>query len=594
MCGFWGTMNGMSLGIRTTGSCGSLQQQVQNGRLYSQSSFGGNAKKPWKSPATGSTRDKERVLPFICRCMTRKKVGMLVLFVLALLAFISGFATEDKEGAGLKGTPGDPILRHGISMESDIPASISSTTKGSQVRPSSLEERLNVTHNSPYSLLSRRSNGVLTPQNHPCKKFKLPPQPTDRRLGPRPCPVCYVPVEQAVASMPSVPSESPVLHNLNYVREENPIKIGTHGGSDFGGYPSLTLRNMSYDIKESMTVHCGFVRGSKPGRDSGFDISEADLTELEQPHNIIVASAIFGNYDVIQQPQNISKYAKENVPFYMFVDEETEAYLRNTSSLDSSMRIGIWKIILVRNVPYSDSRRNGKIPKLLLHRIFPNIRYSIWIDGKLQLVVDPYQILERFLWRQKATFAISRHYRRFDVFEEAEANKAGGKYDNASIDYQVDFYKNEGLTPYSQAKLPITSDVPEGCVIIKEHIPITNLFTCLWFNEVDRFTSRDQLSFSTVRDKIMSKVNWFINMFLDCERRNFVIQAYHKDLLDNMPPPPVRRPSRPPPLPRVRAAPAKRNPSKRGKGERRSGSRHHRKVEFRWASTEPRQWPEGY
>lgn len=62
-------------------------------------------------------------------------------------------------------------------------------------------------------------------------------------------------------------------------------------------------------------------------------------------------------------------------------------------------------------------------------------------------------------------------------------------------------------------------------MIIKEHIPITNLFTCLWFNEVDRFTSRDQISFSTVRDKLMSQVNWTINMFLDCERRNFVVQV---------------------------------------------------------------------
>lgn len=74
--------------------------------------------------------------------------------------------------------------------------------------------------------------------------------------------------------------------------------------------------------------------------------------------------------------------------------------------------------------------------------------------------------------------------------------------------------------------LRLSADVPEGCVIIKEHIPITNLFTCNWFNEVDRFTSRDQLSFSTVRDKIMGKVNWSISMFLDCERRNFVIQVW--------------------------------------------------------------------
>ena len=69
------------------------------------------------------------------------------------------------------------------------------------------------------------------------------------------------------------------------------------------------------------------------------------------------------------------------------------------------------------------------------------------------------------------------------------------------------------------------SDVPEGCVIIKEHIPITNLFTCLWFNEVDRFTSRDQLSFAMVRDKVLEKAPFNFSMFLDCERRNFVVQV---------------------------------------------------------------------
>jgi len=66
------------------------------------------------------------------------------------------------------------------------------------------------------------------------------------------------------------------------------------------------------------------------------------------------------------------------------------------------------------------------------------------------------------LWQQNASFAISRHYRRFDVFEEAEANKAAGKYGNSSIDYQIEFYKKEGLSPYSKAKLPITSGM---CII---------------------------------------------------------------------------------------------------------------------------------
>lgn len=76
------------------------------------------------------------------------------------------------------------------------------------------------------------------------------------------------------------------------------------------------------------------------------------------------------------------------------------------------------------------------------------------------------------------------------------------------------------------------TDVPEGCTIIREHIPITNLFTCVWFNEVDRFTSRDQLSFAIARDKIREKVDWSINMFLDCERRNFVKQVKTEAIAD--------------------------------------------------------------
>lgn len=62
-----------------------------------------------------------------------------------------------------------------------------------------------------------------------------------------------------------------------------------------------------------------------------------------------------------------------------------------------------------------------------------------------------------YLWRHKYSQAISKHYRRFDVFEEGLANMVAGKYDNASIIRQLEFYKNEGLTPYSAAKLPIES-----------------------------------------------------------------------------------------------------------------------------------------
>ncbi|KAF6166868.1 hypothetical protein GIB67_026647 [Kingdonia uniflora] len=696
---------GGSLGLRTS-SYGSLQNQLQNNNigvvLPTQTTTSAGAvlvrNKSKMLLSVGREREKEKFLPKICKFAGRRRVGMLLILIVSVVVLMSVLVsickvvniTHDYNKSDLEISAG-----YGLFSDEDVPdgadphhtqyvqsniANVSTPSKLPESPPIvGVQDKII----SRYSLGGDQENSSTLPNNmsglkernvqppapiipksvHPCAKFILPPPPADKkRIGPRPCPVCYLPIGQAISSMPRTPSSSPVLTNLTYVHEENPVRTEPLGGSDFGGYPSLERRNNSFDIKEQMNVHCGFVKGSKPGHGTGFDIDDTDLFEMEHCDGIVVASAIFGNYDIIQQPKNISEAAKENVCFYMFVDEETEAYMKNSSSLNEKKKVGIWRVVVVRNLPYKDARRNGKVPKLLLHRIFPNARYSIWIDGKLELIVDPYQILERFLWRNNTSFAISRHYRRFDVFKEAEANKAAGKYSNASIDNQVEFYKREGLTPYSEAKLPITSgmhdqfrtsslgpqlsyltctwifkliskseylylypfpfsvlvdnllvlhikldyvlltdfstDVPEGCVIIKEHIPITNLFTCLWFNEVDRFTSRDQISFSTVRDKIMSKVNWSINMFMDCERRNFVVQGYHRDLLEHRahslavlrppPPPSLNKPvEKSPPLTNEPVGKSTQEatdkitkplPSNPGKRRRKSSSKHHRKT----------------
>ncbi|XP_008656482.1 uncharacterized protein [Zea mays] len=526
------TGSAASLGLRS-GSYGSLAAAAV---------VGSGGRKAGATACRTLRVEKER-LHRALRLVGRRRTGVLLLLAVASAALFCSLFAVVKDDANSTS----------IVNNYEVPNAIQKSVYPSRTRPlmmSGNQESTSVVNKIDFPNRLHLSFANFT---HPCEGFSVPPPLVDKkRTGPRPCPVCYVSVDQAFALMPLQASPSPVLKDLNYVSEDGVTANLSNQGSGFGGHPSLDQRNDSFNINESMTVHCGFVRGKKPGQGTGFDIKDDDLLEMEQCHDLVVASAIF--------------------------DEETEAYVKNSSSLYNNNKVGLWRLVVVRNLPYEDPRRTGKIPKLLLHRLFPNVRFSVWIDAKLELVVDPYLLLERFLWRKNTTFAISRHYKRFDVFEEAEANKAAGKYDNASIDYQIEFYRNEGLTHYSSAKLPITSDVPEGCVIIREHIPITNLFTCVWFNEVDRFTSRDQISFSTVRDKIRARVGWMPEMFMDCERRNFVVQVYHRELLEQM-----IASGRMPPLAAAvthanvrvgsRKAPPTKKPSVKRKREKKSSSR---------------------
>lgn len=70
---------------------------------------------------------------------------------------------------------------------------------------------------------------------------------------------------------------------------------------------------------------------------------------------------------------------------------------------------------------------------------------------------------------------------------------------------------------------------------------MSNLFSCLWFNEVNRFTSRDQLSFAYTYLKLR-RMNtgkpFHLNMFKDCERRA-ITKLFHHRANETADPPPA-------------------------------------------------------
>ncbi|KAL9259138.1 putative hexosyltransferase MUCI70 [Drosera capensis] len=322
--------------------------------------------------------------------------------------------------------------------------------------------------------------------------------------------------------------------SLQYTEvEEKPVGI-ENWEPRFAGHQSLQQREDSF-IARDQKINCGFVKGPEGYPSTGFDLAEDDSRYMSKCH-IAVASCIFGNSDRLRSPygKTVSRLSRKNVCFVMFMDAITLQTLTSEGQLPDRMGFfGIWKIVVVKNLPFSDMRRVGKIPKMLSHRLFPSARYSIWLDSKLRLQQDPLLILEYFLWRKGFEYAISNHYDRHCVWEEVAQNKKLNKYSHTIIDQQFAFYQADGLKRFnaSDPKKLLPSNVPEGSFIIRAHTPMSNLFSCLWFNEVDRFTPRDQLSFAYTYQKLKKKnpgKPFYLNMFKDCERRAMAKLFHHR------------------------------------------------------------------
>ncbi|KAM3304203.1 putative hexosyltransferase MUCI70 isoform X2 [Capsicum chacoense] len=330
--------------------------------------------------------------------------------------------------------------------------------------------------------------------------------------------------------------------SLGYMETEKKASHTDAHDPRFGGHQTLEEREQSFSAV-NQTIHCGFLRGAEGLPSTGFDLKEEDKRYMSACR-VVVSSCIFGSSDFLRRPTSrlISEYSKKNVCFVMFVDEGTLSTLsKEGSAPDDGGFVGLWKLVVVKNLPYTDTRKTGKVPKFLTHRLFPSSRYSIWLDSKLRLSTDPMLIIDHFLWQTGSEYAISNHYTRHCVWEEVLQNKRLNKYNHTAIDEQFSLYQSDGLTKFDplDPNPSLPSYVPEGSFIVRAHTPMSNLFSCLWFNEVDRFTSRDQLSFAFTFLKL-KRMNpdkpFHLNMFKDCERRSLVKLFHHRE--PSAPPPP--------------------------------------------------------
>ena len=81
------------------------------------------------------------------------------------------------------------------------------------------------------------------------------------------------------------------------------------------------------------------------------------------------------------------------------------------------MRYGHWTVVAVLNSPYEGSTempwlRGGSDANVLRHlrfRTFPEVEFSMWIDGKHQLAIDPVKFFDDVLNKPGKHTAVFHH-----------------------------------------------------------------------------------------------------------------------------------------------------------------------------------------
>ncbi|KAJ3705949.1 hypothetical protein LUZ61_009654 [Rhynchospora tenuis] len=233
---------------------------------------------------------------------------------------------------------------------------------------------------------------------------------------------------------------------------------------------------------------------------------------MERCNGLVVISAIFNDHDKVRQPRGLGHKTLHSVCFFMFIDNSTLKSLISHQILpdnpDQPYKIGAWRIVSLptEKLPYENPAMNGVIFKYIIHRLFPNSHFSLWVDAKLQLTVDPLLLVHSLLVKTGADMALSKHPFNLHTMEEAMATVRWRKWGDVDrIRVQMESYCESGLEPWSPNKLPYETDVPDTALIIRRHNVPSGLFSCLMFNELEAFNPRDQLAFAFVRDFHESK-----------------------------------------------------------------------------------------
>lgn len=178
-------------------------------------------------------------------------------------------------------------------------------------------------------------------------------------------------------------------------------------------------------------------------------------------------------------------------------DQETEGG-RFIAYVDRTYHSRIWTECQA-TLPFHSSRRNSRIPKILIHQ-YCNARYSIWIDACIAIKVPARKIIEDFLG--DSDIAVFRHETRNCTYEEGRVCATRQLDDPTIIESQMNRYRENNLLE--------STGLARCSLIARRHSSRIEQFNNSWWSEYCCYSVRDQLSFMFAVRNTNVKVS-FIN-----------------------------------------------------------------------------------
>ena len=223
----------------------------------------------------------------------------------------------------------------------------------------------------------------------------------------------------------------------------------------------------------------------------------------------VIYSAMVGAYDDILQP----KVVDERFDYILFSNDIKEA------------RVGIW---VVRPIAYhnDDNTRICRYVKTHPEEMVPGYEVSIWMDSNVQILTNYFYKRVIELDEQNVLFSSMWHPNRDCIYAEAfTVVKMRVEYEDVVADWCHKLQKE---------KYPRHNGLCETDVMFRKHNGCLTAETdVLWWQCIERYSRRDQLSFNYALWKKGIPCHYFLGKGLNVRNTEHFQLIVHKDTKHN-------------------------------------------------------------